>query len=319
MAPLVSVIVPAYNAESHVQGAIESVLAQDFEDWELIVVDDGSTDATTDTIERFGGRVRCERIAHAGANRARNHGLLASRGELLALLDADDRWLPGKLRAQVDAMAKDPEAGACFVRTRDIDEVNDRSWDRPWMEHRDVVAALLLHSSILGPTSALMVRREVMFDVGLFDESLTQSQDYDLCLRLARATRFLLLPDLLVLYRMHGGNMTRNVGRFEANALIILGRFFAEEENRRRWGHLRRASYSNHFWMFAGAYAESGNWPRFAKNLARSLLWNPAKLTSIPPTLRKRLAQRGAGPAPPARNQAHRIPGGTVQDAAKRL
>ena len=293
MPTLVSVVLPAFNAGPHLRAGIESVLAQDFEDWELIVVDDGSTDDTAAIAERFGGRVRCERRSHGGANRARNHGIRAGRGELLALLDADDRWLPAKLRVQVEAMQAHPEVGACFTGTQFVDELRGRSWERVWTDYPDLVAALLLHSSVIGPTSALMVRRQLLLDVGAFDETLTQSQDFDLWLRLAKATSLLLLPAPLVIYRIHGSNMTRNVGRFEANALTILGRFFADPENLRRWGHLRRAAYSNHFWMFAGAYADSGAWLPSLRNLLRSLAWNPAQLGRVPSTLRKRRAQRG--------------------------
>ncbi|HLG71818.1 MAG TPA: glycosyltransferase [Chloroflexota bacterium] len=286
-----SVVIPAFNAEAHVGRAIESVLAQDFIDWELILVDDGSTDSTADVVQRY-DRVRYDRVEHGGANRARNRAILNSRGELVAFLDADDTWQPEKLRLQATALQAQPEVGASFVGTCNVDEITGRTWIRPRSSHEDPVAGLLLHSNFLGPTSAAMVRRDLLLQVGLFDESLTQSQDWELWLRLAKVTRFLLIPEPLVIYRMHGENMTRNVARFEANALRVLNRFFADEENRVRWGHLEAQSYSNHYWFFAGGYFDMGDWKNGACALAQSLARDPSKLARFAPAISKRLRPR---------------------------
>jgi glycosyltransferase involved in cell wall biosynthesis len=284
---LVSAIIPAYNEEQRLAGAIESVLAQDCPGCEVIVVDDASTDRTAEIARSYGDPVRCETVAHTGLAGARNHGVRMSSGELIGLLDADDRWLPGKLSAQVEALRARPDAGACFTGTRYVDELSGRVWEGQCRLSEDMVAALLVEVSVLGPPSALLVRRSVLQEAGPFDETLTHSDDWDMWLRLAQVTRFALVPDPLVEYRFHGAQMSKSVPKLEQNVLRILGRFFADPENERRWGHLRRASYASLFWMFAGGYAYTGNLPRAARYLSRSIAMDPAQLARLPAALGK--------------------------------
>jgi len=112
--PLVSVIIPAFNARLHIGAALSSVLDQDYPNLEIIVVDDGSSDETSKEALRYGERVRVIRQANAGPAAARNRGVSASRGELLAFIDADDVWIAGKLVAQVRYLREHPDVGVVF-------------------------------------------------------------------------------------------------------------------------------------------------------------------------------------------------------------
>jgi glycosyltransferase involved in cell wall biosynthesis len=180
--PLVSIIIPTYNRAWIVRDAIDSVLGQTYADFELIVVDDGSTDRTPQILDAYGDRLRVIRQANQGVSAARNRGIGESSGPLIALLDSDDLWLPGKLSVQVDFFRKHPAALICQT---------DEIWIRnglqvnPGKRHRKPSGMIFersLELCLVSP-SAVMFRRELIEKVGLFDESLPACEDYDLWLR----------------------------------------------------------------------------------------------------------------------------------------
>jgi len=182
--PLVSVILPTYNRAWIVNNAIDSVLGQDFSDFELIVVDDGSTDDTPALLQSYGARLRAIRQENRGVSAARNAGIRAARGSLIALLDSDDEWLPGKLIAQVAYFEDDSEALICQT-----EEIWIRNGVRvnPGKRHRKEGGMIFERSlglCLVSP-SAVMMRRSLLDEVGLFDESLPACEDYDLWLRIA--------------------------------------------------------------------------------------------------------------------------------------
>jgi glycosyltransferase involved in cell wall biosynthesis len=197
--PLVSVIIPAYNARQYLGEAIRSVLAQTLTDHELIVIDDGSKDGTGDWVRETFPAVRCITQPNGGVSSARNKGLSLATGEFVAFLDADDTWHPDKLRLQVALMRQYPEALLC--RT-DIVET-PLSDPPPALMGSD--GATIPHSlnerffdSFLTPyfsTSTVMIRRSALADAGGFDTGLKIAEDIDLYLRvLVRAP---LTPKLL--------------------------------------------------------------------------------------------------------------------------
>ena len=178
----VSVIIPTYNRGWIVRDAIDSVLGQTYADFELIVVDDGSTDRTPQILDAYGDRLRVIRQANQGVSAARNRGIGDSSGPLIALLDSDDIWLPGKLSVQVDFFIKNPEALICQT-----EEIWIRNGVRvnPGKRHHKPSGMIFersLELCLVSP-SAVMVRRELFEKVGLFDENLPACEDYDLWLR----------------------------------------------------------------------------------------------------------------------------------------
>lgn len=184
--PVVSVIIPAYNAEAFLHLAIESALGQSLPDCEVIVVDDGSSDGTAEVVRRYPS-VRLIQRANGGVASARNQAVRESQGEFIAFLDADDRWHPDKLRCQVDALRRHSGAVLCrTLVTHDLQlheaMIRDRDPERVWPER----VVLDLDESFLNPffgTPAVMVRRKDFLRVGGFDEMLKVSEDIDFFLR----------------------------------------------------------------------------------------------------------------------------------------
>ena len=182
--PAVSVVLPTDNRGWIVTRAVDSVLDQNYPQTELIVVDDGSTDDTPRLLAAYGDRLRLIRQANQGVSAARNAGIRAAGGALIALLDSDDTWLPGKLDAQVAYFAANP--GALICQTEEV-WIRNGIRVNPGRRHRKQ-AGMIFERSLalcLVSPSAVMMRRSLLDEVGLFDESLPACEDYDLWLRIA--------------------------------------------------------------------------------------------------------------------------------------
>jgi glycosyltransferase involved in cell wall biosynthesis len=212
--PLVSVVIPAYNAEALLGETLNSVLAQSYTNLEIIVVDDGSTDATPQLLEKYSDRVRVLRQANAGQAAARNHGAREAHGELLAFLDHDDLWDPDKTACQVALLDRFPEALAVYCDHRAIDAQGNLLSSSGALHFPrssgEMLRALLLSCCIVTP--GLVLLRRHAFDVsGGFDEAplMRGSEDYAFWLRLATRGSFIYSPDTLVSYRRHEQQATR--------------------------------------------------------------------------------------------------------------
>jgi len=194
----VSVIIPTFNRAARVARAVSSVLDQTFQDYEIIVVEDGSEDGTRDVLQQFGSRIRV--LSHhknRGVSAARNTGILASSSPLVAFLDSDDHWLPEKLNAQIEFFRAHPEAVAC--QTEEIWVRRGRRVN-PMKKHAKPSGEIFVPSlklCLVSP-SAVMLRRQVLDEVGLFDESLPACEDYDLWLRISCRYPIHLIPSPLL-------------------------------------------------------------------------------------------------------------------------
>lgn len=184
-APRVSVVIPTFNRADNVQRAVASALAQTESDLEVIVVDDGSTDDTAARFNDLPPRVRYIRQPNGGASRARNTGLRAARGELIALLDSDDEWLPEKLALQLAAMGDKYVASAC--RHVHVNADGSRQDKPELLPGRDNHLFRDLYNNLSLKTSSLVFRRHLLDKIGLFNERFPISNDWDFFLRLARA------------------------------------------------------------------------------------------------------------------------------------
>lgn len=184
--PQVSVVIPAYNAAATIGEALASVFAQTFDDYEVVVVDDGSTDETAAVVRALGGRVTLVRQENGGPGAARNAGIRASRGHLVAFLDADDRWLPHKLEAQVAYFRLYPQTGLLHAAVAGREsEAGAGAFEEHPRPPRHVFCDLF-HTDYAIATLTVMARRDVLDAVGLFDERRTvHVEDWDLWLRVA--------------------------------------------------------------------------------------------------------------------------------------
>jgi len=196
--PKVSIIIPTYNRASLLPVAIDSVLAQDHSDSELIVVDDGSTDQTADLLKSYGSSLRLIRQENRGASAARNAGIKAAKYGLLAFLDSDDRFAPNKLTLQMQAMQENPHY--LVSHTQEIWYRNGKLLNQK-IKHRKESGDLFsrcLELCAVG-MSTIMARQELFETVGLFDEDLPCCEDYDLWLRTSVEHHFLLVDHPLTI------------------------------------------------------------------------------------------------------------------------
>ncbi len=221
---MISVIIPTFNRKELLLEAVESVRGQTFRDWELVVVDDGSTDGTEKVLEPLiSDRIRCIRQEHGGVSAARNRGIRAARNDWIAFLDSDDYWHERKLQQQVDTLEANPEYLAVHT-----DEIWIRSGVRvnPRKHHRKRSGWIFhycLRLCLISPSSILMHRR-VLEESGLFDESFPVCEDYELWLRMTARRPVFFLPEKLVVKRGgHADQLSRSrwgMDRYRVRALL---------------------------------------------------------------------------------------------------
>ncbi|MEW6614110.1 MAG: glycosyltransferase [Thermodesulfobacteriota bacterium] len=222
--PKVSVIIPTYNRANFLEEAIESVLFQNYKDFELIVVDDGSTDETRNIVRRYTDEIVYIYQNKRGVSCARNMGIKNSSGEYIAFLDSDDKWSPDKLAYQMDFFAHNPDALICYTEEiwfRNNARVN------PMRKHRKYSGMIfdkVLPLCIISPSS-VMLKRELFFDrIGFFDESLPACEDYDMWIKIAASYPIYLIETPLIIKRGgHHDQLSRNfvgLDRFRIKALV---------------------------------------------------------------------------------------------------
>lgn len=217
-AELISVIIPVYNGAAFVATAIESVLCQDYQPFEIIVVDDGSTDDTAAVVSQFGDSVRYLYQTNSGPAAARNTGINAATGELIAFLDHDDFWTPDKLSVQARYLQCHPEAGYVLARMRVILEPG---MDWPSSLNREHYA----QDSIGFLLGTVLIRQAALMQVGFFDPTLYTAEDVDW---FARAQDYGIqkgLIDAVLLHkRIHGANISLTARENTQNLLRVLRR-----------------------------------------------------------------------------------------------
>ncbi|MES2296665.1 MAG: glycosyltransferase family A protein [Pseudomonadota bacterium] len=216
----VSVIIPVYNGADFIARAVDSALAQSHRPHEVIVVDDGSRDATRQVLAPFGQRIRLLCIPNGGVAHARNVGMQAASGDLIAFLDADDVWRPNKLALQLAALRAHPHVGFCCC---DFHVYSPRA--RALARHFSLCKGaaelvfdqplcapfpILVKVNFVGTASNVLITRALMQKVGLFNTAYRQAEDYEYWLRCAQFTHFILLSPVLLEKTTHESNLTNN-------------------------------------------------------------------------------------------------------------
>ncbi len=201
--PLVSVILPVFNRAWSLKRAIDSILSQTYANLETIVIDDGSTDETPMLLSSYGNRIHVIHQPNRGVSAARNTGIREANGNLIALLDSDDAWLPDKIKTQVEFFATHAEAIICQTEEiwiRNGKRINPKHRHK---KQRGMIFERSLSLCLISP-SAVMMRRDLFDDVGLFDECLPACEDYDLWLRTTWKVPVELIETPLIV--KHGGH-----------------------------------------------------------------------------------------------------------------
>lgn len=219
--PLVSVVIPCWNQAHFLGAAIESVLAQEYPELELVVVDDGSEDNSIEVAARYPG-VRRLRQPNSGVAVARNRGLAESRGDYVVFLDADDRLLPNALEVGVGELRAHPDAAFAAGRPRDIGRDGEviREGAQPLVTRDHYLK--LLEECFIWSGSSLVYRRDALEAVGGFNEKRVAADDYELYLKLARAYPVVCHDVVVTEYRRHGSNTTRNAGLVLSSQIQVL-------------------------------------------------------------------------------------------------
>jgi len=273
--PLVSVIIPAYNAEKTIQQTIESVLKQTLTDFELIAIDDGSQDATLEIVHSIRDpRIKAFSFSNAGSNPSRNRGLKIAAGEFIAFLDADDLWLPDKLELQLKALQENPQIAVAYSWTDFIDESGQFLYRGMYSTATGDVYKKLLLGNFLESGSNPLIRKQALIEVGGFDESLFACQDTDLYLRLAARYRFISVEKVQILYRRSSDSVSSNVVTLASSWSQVLERAFNEAPESVQY--LRRDSLSN---LYKGLTFKALDGTPQRKNglLAIQFAWNAVR------------------------------------------
>ncbi len=290
--PLVSVVIPTYNRADLLNAAIQSVLAQTFTDYEIIVVDDGSTDHTAQVAAAYGDQVSYIQQKNAGPAAARNKGVEAAQGVFIAFLDSDDLFNPEKLEKQLLRMNQGHSIGLVYSYYDEISSeghyIGTKTFDAVGQVYRE----LLLECQIATPT--VMVRREVLQAAGLSDEVLWMGEDIETWLRVARLCEIDRVPESLTQVRVHPDNMVRDPQRILDAYLYISHKHFTQIQPQPFV--FRRQVYSK-VYARAGQYFLSAQTPQLGRALIcwlRATVNNPLSRDAW--ALGARLAFRGLMP-----------------------
>lgn len=253
-APLVSIVIPTRNRQGLLREAVQSVLDQTWRNLELIIVDDGSTDATPEVVSALGARVRSVRTSGVGVAAARNLGLAAARGELIGFLDDDDIFFSEKIAAQVALLNSQPQAVSAHCRYHFMHESG------AIMHHCGVLPAgsvsrQLIRSNFIW-SGAPLIRRAPLLSEGGFDERLSAAADFDLWLRLSRRGSFVCSQRLLGAYRLTAGSMATRMQDMEADCMRTLDAYFAGEQAGRAMSALRSDAEARWRLWFACGYLD---------------------------------------------------------------
>jgi glycosyltransferase involved in cell wall biosynthesis len=272
----ISVIVPAYNAERTILETITSVLQQTFSDFELIVINDGSTDKTLELLNTVkDSRLKIFSYENGGESVARNRGISQATGEFMAFLDADDLWTPDKLELQLAALQQNPEVGVAYSWAYYIDEKGESlQADQPIFFEGNVYAELLVRDFIVSGSNCL-IRREAIESVGEFDPALPCAADWDYWLRLAARWSFVVVPKPQIFYRISSNSASSKVEVMEKCNLIVIERGFQSAPSEMQ--SLKNQSLANTYRYSAHLYLTRVGTADAAKQAAQKL-WMAIRL-----------------------------------------
>lgn len=237
-APEVSVIIPSFNRAQSVVRAIASVCRQRFQRWELIVVDDASTDDTEQVVKSVvDSRVRYVRtLRSSGPAAARNAGVRSARARIISFLDSDDEWGPEKLYCDHQALAACPSAGLAYTG-EEICNQEGRILSVHVPAREGYIFSELVTRDCIGSCSRVTVRRDVLETVGGFDEALMSNEDWDLWLRISKLVKVICIPRVLIRRHLDGERISNSLRRVCESRTIVVDRYWDEMTSGARAKH----------------------------------------------------------------------------------
>jgi len=273
--PLVSVLMPTYNREKYLPEAIESVLNQTYTTFELLIVDDGSTDDTEEAVKPYlsDRRVKYYYKSNGGQSSGRNFGFQRSRGSYICFLDSDNKWLPNKLELCVCAAIKNPEYDVFYGDNIAIDSKGKELHKVTMKRYSGIITAELLKDNFVTINTS-MLSRECYETMGGLNENFLRAPDYEFWLRLSTRYKFFYIPEYMAFYRIMEDQISSDKdGRFKANKDILIHFFTqfpgAASKKEKRIG-------LSHFYNRKARYESSQNRPiKACKDWAISMAYYP--------------------------------------------
>ena len=292
----VSVIIPCYNSAATVTCAIDSVSDQTFTDWEIVAINDGSTDNTKAILESYAQKsiqkIRVFSQPNQGQTVAKNIGIKNSKGKFIAFLDSDDVWAPEKLQEQVAAMESNPSLGLCYTSAYKINSLGFKTGRiTPSTLYRgNCFRNLVLRNNIVA--SSVMIRRDLLGRVGLFDESLEACENWDLWIRISRISPIEYIDKPLTSYRVHGGNMSKNIERMRSFRLKVINKNLPFENASPDTLKLRKKALFFVHMTFAKSYLENLAFKEARGELIQAARLQPAEIGTYKLYLKAILGKR---------------------------
>jgi GT2 family glycosyltransferase len=266
--PLISVVIPAHNAESFLCTAIDSVVSQTYPLIEIIIVDDGSVDATAKlALDYQDARLIVLQKENGGAGSARNLGIEHAKGEYIAYLDADDFWMPDKLARQIQLMQENMNIGFTSTATK-VQSITGEFlnyWLCPEVSTSSFLETLFLcTAAVAGSASSVMVRKDLQLKVGFFDESMRGQEDTDMWLRLSAAGEYACIPEVLTVVQKRPASRSTHLSSMRDSMMRMM------KKNR----HLLPAEKRGAFWRdaLAGEFCDYAKWEARSGRRAQALL-----------------------------------------------
>ncbi len=274
--PKVSIIIPTYNRSRFLRLAVQSVLAQTFTDFEIVIVDDASQDDTRGAV----ASLRDPRIRYIRHDRnrrisgTRNTGITNSTGEYIAFLDDDDEWLPSKLAQQVAALdSSAPTVGAVYTAFAQIDVATQEVLRIIRPGKRGHILHELCKRNWIGTASTVCLRRQCVEEVGLFDESVEFGEEYDMWIRVAHRFDFKYIDEVLVKYGVHAN-------RLSTNYKIMISGLERQLEKHASFFAIDRANYSRRYAWLGTLYCYNGDVRKGREALLEAIMASPLKVNS---------------------------------------
>ncbi len=279
--PLVSVIIPCFNSEKFIGETLDSILGQSYENFEILVVNDGSTDGSLNVLNGFRDRIKIINQKNVGVSSARNHGILRSKGELIAFCDSDDIWHKSKLEVQVNPLLEDPRTGMVFNQRKpfhNLDEIDLTTKSECKFDQKDFFYELLEHNKV--DCSSVLVRKLLLAKSGLFDTTQVGAEDTDLWLRLHQHTTFCEVSPPLSYIRKHGDNVTSSYKFRENRAFtqqMMYARWFSDSAARK----ILAKHIQGNFWALAYESSDLGDNNKAFRYFLNSFLFGKRDVKSV--------------------------------------
>jgi len=287
--PKVTVVIPAYNAMTYLPETLDSVLEQTFTDFEILIINDGSTDHIVSwASEIIDSRINLISQKNQGLPGARNTGIVHAQGEYVAFLDADDLWEPTKLEKQAQCLDSRPEVGLVYTWTLLVDQ-HGRSTGTVTASHTEGnVWEKLLLGDVVGSGSSAMVRRSCFETVGFFDTELSSIEDCDMWVRIAAHYSLAVIKEILVYYRQHLQNMSRDYNKMMQNSRLKIEKKFQNVPFELLY--LRPRSYGHAFLWLAWKIIFDGSDPEKARYFSQQAVLHYSQMRYSAKYLRLQLA-----------------------------